>query len=106
MTDEDILERVRQGLVRAKRLHPRFAEGKFHALGYLGEEYSEVVRALTKNEGEQRMQEELIDLVVVAWRMLRGDHEDASLCDDCKSPCEECGKEGWEWFFSRNMTRL
>ena len=74
MTDEDILGLVWRGLVRAEHLHPRFAEGKFHALGYLGEEYSEVVRTLTKNEGEQRMQEELIDLIVVAWRMLRGDH--------------------------------
>lgn len=101
MTDEDILERVRRGLVRAKRLHPRFAEGKFHALGYLGEEYSEVVRALTKNEGEQRMQEELVDLIVVAWRMLRGDHEAA-----CESPCEQCGKEEYEWLSNRIMTRL
>ena len=101
MTDEDILERVRRGLVRAKRLHPRFAEGKFHALGYLGEEFGEASRAITKNEGEQRMQEELVDLIVVAWRMLRGDHESA-----CEAPCEECVKEGWEWLFNRNMTRL
>ena len=106
MTDEDILERVRQGLVRAEHLHPRFAEGKYQALGYLGEEFGEASRAITKNEGEQRMQEELVDLIVVAWRMLRGDHENACLCDDGKSPCEQCGKEGWEWLFNRNMTRL
>ena len=101
MTDEEIFDAVDRGLARAERLHPMFAEGKFHALGYLGEEYSEVVRALTKNEGEQWMQEELIDLIVVAWRMLRGDHEDA-----CKPSCEECGKEEYEWLYSRIMTRL
>lgn len=99
MTDEDILERVRRGLVRAEHLHPRFAEGKYQALGYLGEEFGEASRAITKNEGEQRMQEELVDLIVVAWRMLRGDHE-----DDC--PREKCGKEGWECLSSRIMTRL
>lgn len=38
MTDEEIFDAVDRGLVRAKRLHPRFAEGKYQALGYLGEE--------------------------------------------------------------------
>ena len=101
MTDEEIFDAVDRGLVRAKRLHPRFAEGKYQALGYLGEEFGEASRAITKNEGEQRMREELIDLIVVAWRMLRGDHEAA-----CKPSCEPCGKEEYEWFSSRIMTRL
>lgn len=101
MTDEEIFDAVDRGLVRAKHLHPRFAEGKYQALGFLGEEFGEASRAITKNEGEQRMQEELVDLIVVAWRMLRGDHEDA-----CKSPSEQCGKEGWGWLSNRIMTRL
>lgn len=89
MTDEEIFDAVDRGLVRAEHLHPNFAEGPYQAIGFLSEEHGEVIRSVTKNEGEQRMQEELVDLIVVAWRMLRGDHEDA-----CKSPSEQCGKEG------------
>ena len=56
---------------------------------HLSEEHGEVVRAVTKNEGKQSMQEELIDLIVVAWRMLRDEHEHTD-CDECKFLCEGC----------------
>lgn len=29
----------------------------------------------------------------VAWRMLRGEHENTD-CDECKFPCEGCAKGG------------
>ena len=80
MTNEEILENLKSAFCRAQLLHPGFAEGIFHALGCLSEEHGEVVRAITKNEGKQRMQEELIDLIVVAWRMLRDEHERADSC--------------------------
>ena len=38
MTDKEILEAVKRGLVRAERLHPGFAEGPYEALGHLSEE--------------------------------------------------------------------
>lgn len=70
----DIFRELEQRLLLAEEKHPTFAEGPYQALGYVGEEYSEVVRALTKNEGDERLHDELMDLVVVCWRFLRGDH--------------------------------
>lgn len=81
MTDEEIHEKLKSAFCKAQLLHPGFAEGIFHALGFLSEEHGEVVRAATKNEGKQRVQEELIDLIVVAWRILRGEHEKESRND-------------------------
>ena len=75
MTDEEIHEKLKSAFCEARLLHPGFAEGPYEALGFLSEEHGEVVKAVTKGEGKQRMQEELIDLIVVAWRMLRGEHE-------------------------------
>lgn len=102
MTDEEISEKLKHALARAQQLHPDFAEGLFHALGFLSEEHGEVVRAATKHEGKQRIQEELIDLIAVAWRMLRGEHErpdcdkypECRNSDECKYPCEKCAKGG------------
>lgn len=91
--DFEILQALRGGLIRAEELHPGFAEGQYQALGFLGEEYGEVVKVVTKGEGEQRLHDELRDLLVVTWRFLRGDHEVGCLCDDCKYPCESCGRD-------------
>lgn len=38
MTDKEILEAVKRGLVRAELLHPGFAEGAAQGLGNIGEE--------------------------------------------------------------------
>ena len=75
MTDDEILKRLKSAFCKAQLLHPGFAEGPYEALGSLSEEYGEVTKTITKGEGKQRMQEELIDLIVVAWRMLRDEHE-------------------------------
>lgn len=93
MTDDEILKRLKSAFVKAQLLHPDFAEGPYEALGFLSEEHGEVTKAITKNEGKQRMQEELIDLIAVAWRMLRGEYEHPD-CDECKFPCETCAKGG------------
>ena len=73
--DLELFYKLETALQRAEKLHPGFAEGPYEALGFLSEEHGEVTKAITKGEGKQRMQEELIDLIVVAWRMLRDEHE-------------------------------
>ena len=88
MTNEQILEAIKRGMAKAQLLHPGFAEGPYEALGFLSEEHGEVTKAITKGEGKRRMQEELIDLIVVAWRMLRGDHERPDC--DCANGGGQC----------------
>ena len=63
MSNEELFEKLMAAVARAKRLHSNFAEGPYQALGVLGEEYGEVVRAVTKNEGWERVLSELIDLM-------------------------------------------
>lgn len=71
--NDQIYQRLQKRLEEAEAKHPQFAEGPYQALGVLGEEYGEVVRALTKQEGYDRIQEELLDVLAVAWRFYRGD---------------------------------
>ena len=73
---DSLMDAVKQRLARAEARHPRFAEGTWHALGILSEEHGEAVREATKHAPgwEARMDSELIDLIVVALRMLRRDH--------------------------------
>ncbi|MBQ9536597.1 MAG: hypothetical protein IJU79_02280 [Desulfovibrionaceae bacterium] len=75
--DAEIIIAIQQALARAEKLHPDFAHGIYHALGFLDEEHGEVAREITKSKPgwERRMQNALIDLIVVAWRMLRGEHQ-------------------------------
>ena len=63
---EDIARRVSE----ARRKHPVFAEGKYHALGVIGEEYQEVVQAV-----ENRVYQELLDLITTSIRAANGEHE-------------------------------
>lgn len=74
---DDIFSAVRARFEHARAAHPDFAQGRFHALGFLGEEYGEVTRELTKGlpGWEDRADSELIDLIVVASRMLLRHHE-------------------------------
>ena len=67
---EDIARRVSE----ARRKHPVFAEGAYHALGIIGEEYHEVVRAVEK-ETPDRVYQELLDLITTAIRAANGEHE-------------------------------
>ena len=93
LDNEGIFQELQKRLAVAEQKHVGFAEGKYQALGFLGEEYGEVVKVVTKGEGEKRLYDELFDLLVVTWRMLCGDHEHAELCDDCRYPCEGCGRK-------------
>jgi len=73
----ELFEIIKERLERARSLHPRFAENVFHALGYLSEEHGEAVREATKQLGgwEDRMDSELLDLLVVAIRIILREYE-------------------------------
>lgn len=71
--NDQIYQRLQKRLEEAEAKHPQFAEGVYQALGVLDEEAGEVARTITKNEGFDRMQEELLDVLAVAWRFYRGD---------------------------------
>ena len=73
----ELFEIIKERLERARSLHPRFAENVFHALGYLSEEHGEAVREATKQLGgwEDRMDSELLDLIVVAIRIILREYE-------------------------------
>ena len=73
----ELFEIIKERLEHARSLHPRFAENVFHALGYLSEEHGEAVREATKQLGgwEDRMDSELLDLLVVAIRIILREYE-------------------------------
>ena len=61
-------------MAEARQKHPVFAEGKYHALGVIGEEYQEVVQAVEK-ETPDRVYQELLDLITTSIRAANGEHE-------------------------------
>ena len=71
---EQALVALMQRLSEARGKHPVFAEGKYHALGVIGEEYQEVVQAVEKERCE-RMYQELLDLITTSIRAANGEHE-------------------------------
>ncbi len=73
----ELFEIIKERLERARSLHPRFAENVFHSLGYLSEEHGEAVREATKQlcGWEDRMDSELLDLIVVAIRIILREYE-------------------------------
>ena len=71
---EKALAALMQRLSEARGKHPVFAEGKYHALGVIGEEYQEVVQAVEK-ETPDRVYQELLDLITTSIRAANGEHE-------------------------------
>ena len=55
----------------ARKKHPVFAEGKYHALGVIGAEYEELVRAVER-EPPERVRDEALDVAVTALRLWAG----------------------------------
>ena len=82
----NVYNAIDKELFEARKKHPDFAYGIFHALGFLGEEYGEVSKEITKQEPgwEERMDAELLDLIAVAIRMLRREyvHEEPTCLSD------------------------
>lgn len=69
----EIASRLSVRLAEAEQKHPVFAEGIYEALGRVGEEYGELVRAVNHNEGEARIMSEAYDTLAVLVRFIRGD---------------------------------
>ena len=57
--------------------HPVFADTFEQALCRVMEELGEVAQASNKGQGREREDAEVMDLLVVVWRLARGDHEKA-----------------------------
>lgn len=60
-------------VAEAEKKHPDFADGIYQDVGVIGEEYGEMCQALNKNQGEERVMDEALDLLCVVWRFCRGD---------------------------------
>mgnify|MGYP007127992568 CR=1 FL=1 len=65
---EQALAALMQRLSEARGKHPVFAEGKYHALGVIGEEYRELVYAVEHRD-------EALDVAVTALRLWLGEHK-------------------------------
>ena len=72
-----VLAGILDRLHRARKLHPRYAENVWHGWGFVGEEFGEANKELTKaKEGWlDRAEEEMADLVVVTLRMMLREYE-------------------------------
>lgn len=60
-------------VAETEKKHPDFADGIYQGVGVIGEEYGEMCQALNKNQGEERVMDETLDLLCVVWRFCRGD---------------------------------
>ena len=59
---------------KARRKHPVFAEGKYQALGVIGEEFREMEHAVF-HESEERQKAEALDVAITALRFVMDDYE-------------------------------
>lgn len=72
-----VLAGILHRLSKAREKHPRYAENVWHGWGFVGEEFGEANKELTKaKEGWlDRAEEEMADLVVVTLRMMLREYE-------------------------------
>lgn len=66
--DLDLMEALFERIKAAEKKHPDFADGIYQGVGVIGEEYGELCQALNKAQGEDRVTDEALDLLCVAWR--------------------------------------
>ena len=71
--DIELFLKLMHHVRRAEQLHPTFGEGIYEAIGKISEESGEVAHAANHGEGEQRIMEEGMDLLCVAWSFVRED---------------------------------
>lgn len=69
----DLLVKLAERVKAAEEKHPDFADGIYQGVGVIGEEYGELCQALNKGQGEERVMDEVLDLLCVVWRFCRGD---------------------------------
>lgn len=72
---EQVLYRLAEAILEARRKHPVFADGIYQALGRVGAEYGELVQAVEKLESTERMETEALHLMVTTVRLLNREHE-------------------------------
>lgn len=70
-----LLDRFIWRLLHARDKHPKFAEGKYHALGVIASEYRELKHAVER-ESDERAYDEALDVMVTAFRFVAGEHEE------------------------------
>lgn len=61
------------GCKLARKKHHVFAEGKYHALGVIGEEFRELEHAVL-HESEERQKDEALDVAITAIRFVQEEH--------------------------------
>lgn len=69
-----VLSYLTMHIRHARCKHPRWAEGKYHALGKIHSEYKEFEHAV-EHETQVRCKAEAGDLVATLVRWLNGEHE-------------------------------
>mgnify|MGYP001552529970 FL=1 len=61
------------GCKMARKKHHVFAEGKYHALGVIGEEFRELEHAVL-HESDERQKDEALDVIATCIRFLCDEH--------------------------------
>lgn len=69
----ELLVRLALALEKAERKHPVFAEGPYQGIGRITEELGEAIQCINHGEPMERLEEEAMDVLVTAWRFVRGD---------------------------------
>lgn len=69
----EMYARLSARVSEAEKKHPAFSDGIYQGVGVIGEEYGEMCQALNKNQGDERVMDEALDLLCVVWRFCRGD---------------------------------
>lgn len=62
------------GCKLARKKHHVFAEGKYQALGVIGEEFRELEHAVL-HESEERQKDEALDVAITAIRFVQEEHK-------------------------------
>ena len=71
--DAELFRAFRARLHEAEYKHPVFAEGSYQGIGMVAAELGEATQCIVKGESEERVYDEMLDVLVTAWRFARGD---------------------------------
>lgn len=74
MTDSELFQKIEERLAHARKKHPVFAEGKYHALSVIGDEFRELEHAVLHESAERQM-DEALDVAITALRFVQREYE-------------------------------
>lgn len=74
--NDELFAELEEALSIAELKHPVFATSFQEALCRVLEEAGECAQASNKGQGQEREAAEIMDLLVVVWRMARGDWQE------------------------------